>query len=139
VNKIHLIRGGIITYIILGVIIRFLSDFERELAPSELVSAFDNINEVEFSFFRLQFLLFALSLLALHYISCLLMLFRINWSKYAFVITIILVNSLHPFLGYHFIAPWTAMLESLNMVLSGVIVGVIFFAPETYFKRAKSS
>lgn len=138
-TRIQLIRTGIIAYLVIGIIIKFLSNYERGLAPSELVSAFESSNEVEFSFLRVHFILFALGLFALHYLSCLLLLFRINWSKYIFVISIVLLNSLHPFLGYHFIAPWTAMLESLNMVLTGVIIGVLFFAPESYFKTTKSS
>jgi len=133
-----LIRGSVLIFLILRITITFLSDFERDRAPAEIVEALENVNSTEFSFLRLQFLLFAVGLIALNYVSCVVLLIRYNWGKYTFAASVILLHCLHPLLGYHFITPWTAMLESLNMVLSGFIIGLTFYASESYFRSTNT-
>lgn len=131
--NILITRISIFLLISLQVLLYFLADYERSLLPDYLSQALDAANTK--NELKGPVAILALILMFALFVGSIAIFFRKAWGRLTFTIPAIGVHLIHPVIGLSIITPWTAVFDSLFMILSGFVIAMIYFSKDEYLKN----
>ena len=109
------------------------------MMPDYLLEAFNEAKLESRTTFALPAALFGFILLITFFVGCIGVLLRKSWSKLVFTIPAVLIHLLHPLLGIGLLGPWTAVFDSLLMIISGFVIAMIYYSNVNYFANDAAS
>ena len=74
-----------------------------------------------------------------NFVSCIGILLKKHWARWLFLISVIVPSLLVFNFGYGVLGPYTAVLQSVILIISGVVIGILFFTKEESFHNENIS
>jgi len=72
----------------------------------------------------------AFFLIIANIVACIGILLKKTWSRLMFIISAVVPHTLHIFLDYGVLPPYTAVFDSCILILSGFVIGLLYFTTE---------
>ena len=133
-NTIIITKTAVLLLILLNIFLYFLGGYEQTLVPDYLSQALDAAKSETKNEFIVPAAILALALMVSLFVGCIAIFFRKAWGKLVFTIPAIGIHLIHPIFGIAIITPWTAVFDSLFMMLSGFVIAMIYFSKGDYFE-----
>lgn len=128
-----LIRVSVIILLLIAVASYFVNEFEKSAIPADISLAVDTLYKNSRSHLNTIAALLAMIFIVLYFVGCAGILLKQSWSKITFTIPAIGLHTLHPVFGLSVLPPWSATIDSIQMLLSGFLIALLYYSDNSYF------
>lgn len=115
-----------VSLIIINIVNYFIYKHEVATTP-QLLHAYKNYQYSNLPDWWGIITLIILLTLVTKYISIFGVIFNKNWAKYLFLVSFFVPVILHPLLGHFIVGPYSGLFNTLETLVSGAIIGIIYF------------